>query len=770
MKIWIEPTPVDAPSDLRAAVGGHDLLAQTLARRGITDGERASAFLDPAQYHPAPPDDLPDVLKAVMRIAAAVEYGEPIAIWGDFDVDGQTATALLVSALRDLGANVRYHIPDRANDGHGVHLPALGRLIDAGARLIITCDTGIAAHEAADYAKAREVDFIITDHHNLPDTLPDAYAVVNPKRLPETHPLHTLPGVGCAYKVIEALYGERPTDHLLDLVALGIVADVALQTGDARYLLQRGLDVLRQRPRAAVRAILENARIDPESLNEQHIGFIIGPRLNALGRLGDANQAIEPLASDDIAAVRIWAGQLEGLNKERQFLSAQVYGGAEAQISADPTLLDHAALVLANPEWHAGVVGIVASRLVEQYNRPVILLRAPSGEPARGSARSVQGVDITAAIHACAHLLIGYGGHTMAAGVTLDPMRIDEFRRALSRAVRHQRAGADTTPQLSIDGVLPLNAITLDLLNQVERLAPFGAGNPPLALATHGLSIARKSTIGRKGEHLSLTVEDDAGRNQRIVWWNGANQPLPEGRFDLAYTIRAGVYRGEREVTVEWLDARPAAEGGDEITIRRALLEVDDRRAAADPLAELADFRREAGASVSVWCEWDTRLGVDISLRRDKLTAADTLIVWTAPPQPTVWAEAMQKVNPERVIIFAQRPEGEGAKAFLERLSHLVNYAISKREGRAPLQELAAATAQREEAVRAGLEWLQASGQIRFTVDAEGTLTIQTTEHAPDAAAQRRIMKEIERHLRESAAYRDMWGRIDDLTYLLPGS
>ncbi len=272
-------------------------MAQTLVRRGVTTPAAAVAFLDPDAYMPAPPDALPGMPRAVSRLWRAVRGGEPICVWGDFDVDGQTATALLVGTLADLGAHVTYHVPVRENESHGVNLPNLKRVIAEGARLILTCDTGIAAHEAVSYARSQGVDVIVTDHHSLPAVLPDAAAVVNPKLLPGDHPLADLPGVGVAYKVAEALYERaRRTNEAargLDLVALGIVADVAIQRRDTRYLLQRGLAALRATSgaqRLGLRALMETAELDPAWLSEEHIGFVLGPRLNAAGRLADAER------------------------------------------------------------------------------------------------------------------------------------------------------------------------------------------------------------------------------------------------------------------------------------------------------------------------------------------------------------------------------------------------------------------------------------------------------------------------------------------------
>ena len=309
---WLEPLSVptpEAPQTL-AGEGLHPLVAQVLARRGLVDAAAVRAFLDPACYVPASPFDLPGMEAAVARIGSALRRQEVIGVWGDFDVDGQTSTTLLVEALRHLGADVRYHIPVRERESHGVTIPYLSQFLDDGVQLVVTCDTGITANEAVAYARQRGVDVIITDHHSLPEQLPEALALVNPQFLAPGHPLGALPGVGVAYKLVEALYQRRGDPEAcaryLDLVALGIVADVALQTGDTRYLLQRGLSALRQTQRLGLLALFEMAELSPAGLSEEHIGFMIGPRLNALGRLSDANPIVDFLTTRMPAGPGCW--------------------------------------------------------------------------------------------------------------------------------------------------------------------------------------------------------------------------------------------------------------------------------------------------------------------------------------------------------------------------------------------------------------------------------------------------------------------------------
>lgn len=757
-KIWLEPESIHVPDRLREAVGGHRLVAETLTRRGITDVTTARAFLDAAAYTPAPALDLPDMEKGVKRIAAALKHGETICVWGDFDVDGQTSTALLVSALKQVGAQVIYHIPNRATEGHGINISLLSEQINRGARVVLTCDTGITAHEAIDYASQRGIDVVVTDHHQLAPTLPNAYASINPQRVPAAHPLHTLPGVGCAYKFIEALYDELgsgdPTP-LLDLVALGIVADVATQTGDARYLLQRGLDVLRSTGRIGLQALIETAGLNPERLTEEHIGFMIGPRLNALGRLSDANEAVELLTTHDLERARVLANVLEGLNAQRKLYSEQVFDGAQAMIAANPKLLkDYSVLVLANPHWHTGVVGIVASRLVEQYNKPVILLRVPEDGIARGSARSVDGCDITAGIAANGHLLRGFGGHAAAAGLSLEAERIDEFRAALSHTVR-QMLGDDIRPaQLPIGGYVELGEISLELVAEIERLAPFGAGNPPLVLVVRDVRAQHIRAVGRDGDHLQVTVEDAAGAQMRAIWWNGAGMPQPLGRFDLAFTLRASDFRGERRVEMEFIDFR-LRESMAELLAPK--FEVIDWRAESAPLAKLAALRREQ-PRVQVWSEAETRAEVN-GKPRGALDAGEALALWTIPPGAGELQALVGQVSPKQIYLFGIDPGMDEVEPFLTRLGGLVKYALRQKKGAVGVSQLAAQTAQRAATVRAGLRWLVAQGAIALDHFDGESVVMRAGAGMLNADELSAAAGELRALLNETAAYRRQFMR-----------
>jgi single-stranded-DNA-specific exonuclease len=724
---WAEPALVSVPTDLSAAVGGHPLVATLLARRGILTSRAARAFLDPGFYTPRPPTDLPGMDAAVRRILAAIEAGEPIGVWGDFDVDGVTAATVLQESLLAAGALVKWvHIPGREAEGHGVHQPTLEAISSAasggqGVRLVITCDTGITSSETLTWAAGQGLDVIVTDHHLPESHLPPAAAIVTPRFLPPEHPLAGLPGVGVAYLVGRAVMEARgvgDASDSLDLVALGIVADVAPQRDDVRYLLQRGLVVLRANRRVGLQALLESARVDADSLNEETIGFALAPRINALGRLAHAQAAVDLFTTLDLARARALAAQMESLNAQRQLLCSQVTAGALAQLERDPALLDEPVLVLGHATWPAGVVGIVAARLVERFGRPAIVLTTPLGEPAHGSARSVAGVDICAAIAAHRELLDSFGGHPMAAGLSLRADRLPEFRRALSRTVGEMVARAPVPPGIQVDAYLGWDEPSLRLADDLVRLAPFGAGNPSPCFVSRDLHVASATDLGRTGEHRRAMVADEHGMERPVIWWHGADTPVPDGPIDLAYSLRTRLYRGQTQLQVEWLDSRSSRPAL--VTVAAAAVRTVDLRDAPRPLeALLAALQAAPGRlpEARVWAEVNPPSGLPaevLSMDRRNLAAAAALVVWTTPPGAREWAAALARVHPSTVYLSAQDPGVDTLASFLPRLAGLVKHALRAKGGRAEYADLAAAMASREESVRLGLLWLAAAGHVRI--------------------------------------------------------
>ena len=753
MTRWFDPSQVDLPASFEV-LGLPPLIAQTLVRRGVTTPEEAQAFLDPSNQLESSPYDLPGMEAAVERTLLAIRNNEPVCVWGDFDVDGQTSTALLVQTLTSLGADVTYHIPIRAVSSHGVHLPQLKEIIARGAKLILTCDTGISAHEAVDYARSRGVDFVITDHHDLGETLPDAAAVVDPKMLPVDHPLANLAGVGVAYKLAEALtenweagIGKRGffLESLLDLVALGLIADVALLKGETRTLTQKGLASLRETERLGLRTIMELASIQPETANEETIGYTFAPRLNAIGRLGDANPAVELLTTDDPVRARVLAAQLEGLNSQRKLLTSQVYRAAEAQLREDPSLLEQPAIVLEHPSWPGGVVGIVASRMKDRYDKPVILFNTAEGEPARGSARSIEGLHITEAIAAQKDLLLNFGGHPMAAGLSLEQDNLPAFRKRLEKTIEQMLGEtAFAKPSLQLDAWLPLEELNLELADSLEQLAPFGAGNPPLTFASRNVHLKAVAKIGKGGEHLRLNIEDEKGNTNSLLWWNGMEGELPEtgSKLDIAYSLRANTFRGERQLLLQYIDCRVVEEKVVEGSSKK--IEVIDLR------NKISKFKR---LNIQTFVEGADRkklAGTD----RFSVEKSDELAIYTTPPGPGELKTLLEQVEPQKVYLVAQNPPSEKPDEFLTRLAGMTKFILTKKKRETTIAELAAATAQRESTVRIGLEWLAAGGHIDVS---EGDDVIYLSEGSSkgNQFVQKELYVAVKGLLEETAAYRN---------------
>jgi single-stranded-DNA-specific exonuclease len=760
---WLDPPHVEIPASFQK-LELHPLVAGALLGRGFTDPDSVRAFLHPDELPSTPFPDLKfdsrgGISVAIERVNLAIRERETICVWGDFDVDGQTSTALLVQTLRALGANVVYYIPIRAWESHGLHIDSLKPILDNGASLVITCDTGITAHESVDYARSRSVDVIITDHHDLGETLPNALAVINPKLLPEHHPLAGLAGVGVAYKFAESLLNsETGCAELLDLVALGLIADVALLQGETRSLAQKGIQALRQTKRLGLKVIAdpEHAGVNLETLTEETIGFTFAPRLNALGRLGDANPAVELLLTSDPARARVLAAHIEELNKQRRLLTSQVYEAAEKQLEADPKLLAEPAIVLSHPNWPGGVVGIVANKLVERHHKPALLLTESEDGILRGSARSIEGLHITRAIASQKALLLGFGGHPMAAGLSLHKENFDKFCRGLGKAIEAQLGEiVRAEPALQIDAWLGLDEINLGLAEAIEMLAPFGAGNPDLTLATHGVTLKAAREIGKTKEHLRLNIEDGSGNAQSLLWWGGAGEDLPEegSKFDIAYSLRASTYRGQKQVTLQFEDFRITEEASAELRPRRF---------------EVVDYRLQGGpesldSGTLIWAE-----GADRSKGRSRfdLVQSDEFAIYTAPPSPIELHQALDVVKPRKVYVFAVSPSEEKPEEFLNRLAGLCKYTLNQRRGKVALPELAVAMAARARAVELGLRWLAAGGQLTVVVEEDQvTLSAEKTEKNPYLQDELRLA--LRGILNETSAYRKYFRTAEDLKALL---
>ncbi len=754
-KTWVTAERITPPQEVLDAAGGDELLASILFRRGYSDAAVIKGFLDPDVYQPASAYELPGMAEAVSRLISAVKLHEKVLIWGDFDADGQTSTTILYEALSALGACVEYHIPLRESEGHGIHLATLQSYFNQGIQLVLTCDTGISEHQPVQWARQNGMDIIITDHHELPAQLPEgAVAMVNPRFLPAGHPLGSLPGCGVAYKLAEALLENSGNpiqpDSLLDLAALGIVADLAELRGDARYLLQKGLLVLRQNKRLGLAKLYELIDLDPGLINEEHLAFYLAPRLNVLGRLADANLAVDFFTTrDEVRAVYL-AQELDGLNTRRKLITDQVLQGALAQIGQHPEWSEDALLVIDHPDWPGGVLGIVASALVNRYGKPVILLQTHDGQIARGSARSVEGINITAAITLHKEMLNTYGGHPMAAGLSLPVERVAEFRQVMKHTIAEMAKTAPPALQISLEAEVPLSDLTLELAERVNRLSPFGQGNPPPVIHSPLARVLQNTSIGKFKEHLTIRLEDPVGTTVDAIWWQGAGQELPQDWFQLAYTVRTSTFRGARQLQVEWLDWQDV-DGLVDLPDTDKTVQIFDFRGIVDPLARLDEIRRSSD-SVCIFAEGEmhsTVKGTD----RTELFPANDLILLTFPAGLDEVSRVWKTVQPQKVFLFGLDTSMDQIEPFIRRLLGVMRFMVSKHGKTLSLEKLAAATAQNKPIVELGIKYLAARGELVIR-QIQGDQVVLDWAQSRSSIQVNEAATRLERSLAETGAFR----------------
>jgi single-stranded-DNA-specific exonuclease len=541
----IKPCDPQQTASLAAALDLSATAASVLVRRGYADPERAAAFLD-GELPGHDPFALGDMREACESIRAAIEAGTKICVHGDYDVDGICATTLAVLVLRDLGADVDWHLPSRFEEGYGVAGETLTRLAGEGCGLVLTVDCGITAVDEIAAAKAAGLDVIVTDHHRPGDSLPDCPIVAT---RPSDYPFPELCGTGVVYKLAEALLGDgddRLARHL-DLVALATIADVVPLVDENRALAIAGLRRLATSTRPGLKALLRSARVDAAVVDEGAVGFRLAPRINAAGRLGRPTAALELLLTEDEETATRIATELEELNRERQAVEERILREASAAIDAWPEARRrHRGYVVADASWHEGVIGIVASRLAERYHRPVVLIAGTDGDLWKGSGRSIPAFDLHAGLAACAGHLERFGGHRAAAGLSIRPEAVDDLADSFAAYADAHLADDALRPVTPVDAVVPGSALTLGLCDELRRLAPFGLGNPGVNLLVAGCELSELATVG-EGKHLRFRVRD-RGRPAGSAIAFGLGPQLDRfrrvGAYDLAFRLQENSWNG----------------------------------------------------------------------------------------------------------------------------------------------------------------------------------------------------------------------------------
>jgi single-stranded-DNA-specific exonuclease len=541
---------------LERELGVSGPIAQVLVRRGFGEPARARAFLAAEDEHP--PAAFAGIGEAVASILAAVHSGERITIHGDYDVDGVCSTAVLVRALRGLGANVDSYLPDRASDGYGLNEDTVRRLAARGTRLLITVDCAITAVEQVDVARALGMRVVVTDHHapRADGSLPAA-PIVHP--LICGYPCPQLCATAVAYKLSQALRqagdrrpGKRELEADLDLVALATIADVVELVGENRTLVRRGLSALAATTKPGLRALMAVARVDPAKVNERSVGFALAPRLNAAGRLYRADAGLELILTEDPVRARQIAAELDRANHERRAVETQIRFQAEAQIAA---LGERACYVLAGEGWHPGVIGIVASRLAERQRRPVVMI-ALDGEVGKGSGRSIEAFDLLAGLTACQEHLLRHGGHRAAAGLEIERDRVQAFAAAMCDHAERVLDGQEMVAVERVDAVVGGDELGMTLAEELQRLAPFGRGNPGVSLLVKDATFRDGRAMG-EGKHVRFTVESHGARARAVAFGTGGRLPVDDGApAEATFTLEVNEWNGVSEPRLVLRQAR----------------------------------------------------------------------------------------------------------------------------------------------------------------------------------------------------------------------
>ena len=564
-KHWVIQPPDDRSAELAKSLKVSPLLAQVLINRGITDMTSASVFLRPKLTDLIDPSEMPGIEPAVQRLKQAITNEEKITLYGDYDVDGITGVAILWQILQLLGANVDYYIPHRVDEGYGLNLQAVEGLAEASSKLLVTVDCGVTAFQTADLAGQLGLDLIITDHHQPDTRLPKAAAIVHPA-LEESYPNQDSAGAMVAFKLAWALANEFSPGRRLEprlrefmlsatsLAAMGTIADVVDLRGENRILTSYGLKALPECKLSGIQALIETAGLTGHRLDSFHIGFRLAPMLNAAGRMGHARLAVELLTSESPMRSMQIAEYLKEQNSQRQQCERKIFKQAcEMIVERDLNHPDRKSIVLASEDWHTGVIGIVASRIVDKFYRPTIMINAGATENgiAQGSGRSIPGFCLLSAIKACASHLNSFGGHTMAAGITIEPEKIDQFTAEFETYASQNLKRQDTAAKLHIDAMVPLAEFKKETVNELQWLGPFGQGNPEPTFATKGVRlIGPPRRVGAGRDHLQLAITDGTASVRCIGFRFGKLEKklLETEFFNVAYQPQINTYNGNSTV------------------------------------------------------------------------------------------------------------------------------------------------------------------------------------------------------------------------------
>lgn len=723
---WLIKDDVDFSPEILKLAYDSKIIAQLLYNRNIKDSDKIAQYLYSEKYIPTNPEEIPQLVKAKERILKAISLNEKITIFGDYDVDGVTSTSCLLLTLRAFTKNVDFYIPNRLKEGYGLNEDAVKKIARSKTNLLITCDCGITNHKEIDLANSLGMDVIVTDHHSLPEELPKAVAVLNPKQLPENHKLHFLPGVGVAYKLAESLLensdvGLRKED-LLDLVTLGMIADMVPLVDENRYLVQTGISYLAHTKKVGLRELLNTCGLKKENgVSTDNVGFGIAPRINAVGRLTDAALGVKLLTTENEIEALHLATELDIQNKDRQIICEQTYN--EAIDIIEEKGINDKCIVLAQKGWHHGVIGIVASRILEKYHLPTLLICVEDGM-GKASGRSIEALNIVDALHKHSRLLERYGGHKAACGLSIKEENIDAFINSFTQTVNESLSENQIEAILKIDAKLDIHQLSMDLIKKINKLAPFGLGNPMPVFYSENLEIATMRQIGKDGKHLKLFLKDlKSQRFFEALVWNytsyGSYDLNPKDKIKIAFTPKINFFNGEESVQLEIKDLDLMESKISAVPPSSEQIVVYDHRGKLKESLSLLDSDK----STAIFAERNQKnLLPVISSSRNKIKPCEILILADTTPDEKTFREIIIRSNPKEIYLsygvhFESTDQNLYAMDILKKLSGMMLYVANQKNGIIPKVDLEAALGLNRLSLTYAVEVLMKSEFLTYTQD-----------------------------------------------------
>ncbi len=738
------PGDIKVPREAVKAAGGDELIAGVLYRRGFKNPESIRQFLYGEFYTPIDPFTIPGMDKAMLLIEQAVREQYTVAVYGDYDVDGVTSTVLLMEGLSHYLDSMLYHVPNRFTEGYGMNVDVIRQLSSKGVDLIITCDCGIGNHQEIELARELGMKVLVTDHHNLPQELPCADVIINPKQLELCHPAFFLPGVGVAYMVMKAWYQvkdrEFPCNKYLDLAALGVIADVVPVEGENRYLLRKGLPYLLHPIRPGLKAMKSVMTDTVKLTTEEDIAFQLAPRLNAAGRMKSAELPVELLLCQDEQRAYELAQELDHLNTMRkQIQDNMIREGIEM---VEDTQKTKGVLVLYRPYWHQGILGIAAGRLAEEYKRPVICLSLKDdGKTLVGSARSVGGISIYDLLLECSEYLLGFGGHAQAAGLSLRLDNLDLFTRRLQNLLPSAAIGLESS--LEPDVEIALSAVDEDLYYRIRKMAPFGEGFPAPVFLSPQVKVISDRSIGSR-KHRRLLIWDGQAKREAVWWWAG--EKSREGSvLDIVYTLSMNHFRSIPSLNLVIADGIST-----EDRVESYLMPHKVRWKVMDSQSIDVISRQFPGAVF--YYEGMKKLGLDTVTRYDVIDA-ETLVLMSIPPTPDILRELVLGSGAQKVLLAADFKE-QSLNTFLKTLMGFLKHGIMKNSGYIPFRQLCSLLSAGEGLVELALEYLQTEGRILYWWEDEWTFLVQPCSPGTAKKSGKRIKMRLGNAYKEMIAFK----------------